>query len=95
MELVWSHNEERQRGPLRYSFGMETRSEEKTRSTKNNVEENGRGWKTNSWVVVMGDCQSPGSGSWWMEGECQSPIMRIMAWRDIDIDIIYLKLNQK
>ena len=40
MELDWSHNEERQRGTLRYSFGMETRREEKTRS-KNSMEENG------------------------------------------------------
>ena len=29
MELDWSHNEERQRGTLRYSFGVETRREEK------------------------------------------------------------------
>ena len=41
MELDWSHNEERQKGTPRYSFGMETRREEKTTSTKNNMEENG------------------------------------------------------
>ena len=41
MELDWSHNEERQRGTLRYSFEMEIRREEKTRLTKNNMEENG------------------------------------------------------
>ena len=33
----------------------------------------------------MGDCPSPSSRSWWMEGECQS-LMCLMAWRDIDID---------
>ena len=37
----------------------------------------------------MGDCPSPSSRSWWMEGECQS-LMCLMAWRDIDIDILYL-----
>ena len=60
--------------------------EKKTRSTKNNMEENGWGWKANSSVAVMGDGQSPSSRSWWMEGGCQS-LMCLMAWRDIDIDM--------
>ena len=34
----------------------------------------------------MGDCESPSSRSWWMEGECQR-LMCLMTWRDIDIDI--------
>ena len=37
----------------------------------------------------MGDCPSPSSRSWWMEGECQS-LMCLMAWRDIDIDIFVI-----
>ena len=31
----------------------------------------------------MGDCPSPSSRSWWMEGECQS-LMCLMAWSDIE-----------
>jgi len=38
MEQDWSYNEERQRGTLRHSFGMEARREEKTESNKNNME---------------------------------------------------------
>ena len=41
MELDRAYNEEEQRGTLCYSIGVETRGEEETRSTKNNMEENG------------------------------------------------------
>ena len=39
--LDWTYNEERQRGALRHSSGMEARREKKAGSTQNNVEENG------------------------------------------------------
>ena len=41
MELDWTYNEERQRGTLRHSSGMEARREKKAWSTQNNMEENG------------------------------------------------------
>jgi len=41
MELDWTYNEERQRGTLRDSSGMETRREKKAGPTQNNMEENG------------------------------------------------------
>jgi len=40
MELDWAYEEE-QRGALCYSIGVEARGKEETRSTKNNMEENG------------------------------------------------------
>ena len=41
MELDRTYNEDEERGALRYSIGVEARGEEETRSTKNNIEENG------------------------------------------------------
>ena len=73
MELDRTYNEEEQRGALSYSIGVETRGEEETRSTKNNMEENGWRWKTSSWVVLhthdtdaMLDLQSELRGLMWL-----------------------------
>ena len=41
MELDWSYIEERQRGTLCHSVGVEGRREKNTGSTKNNMEEHG------------------------------------------------------
>ena len=85
MELDRTYNEEEQRGALSYSIGVEARGEEETRSTKNNMEENGWRWKTSSWVAIMDDCQSFSSKPRWMERECQS-LIYLMARRDVEID---------
>ena len=53
-----TYNEEEQRGAPRYSIGVEALGEEETRSTKNNMEENGLRQKTSSWVAIMDDGQS-------------------------------------
>jgi len=41
MELDWTYNEERQRGTLGHSFGLEAKREKKAGTTQNNMEENG------------------------------------------------------
>ena len=41
----------------------------------------------NSWVAVMGDCQSLSSRSWWMERQYQSLIC-LMGWRDITLTAV-------
>jgi len=41
MELDWSYNEERQRGTLCHSFGVEAIRRKKTGSTTNNMEKDG------------------------------------------------------
>ena len=86
MELDRAYIEEEQRGALCYSIGVEARGEE-TRSTKNNMEENGWRRKTSSWVAIMDDCQTFSSKPKWMERECQS-LMCLMARRDIERNII-------
>ena len=48
MELDRTYNEEEPRGALRYSIGVEVRGEEETRSTTNNMEENGWRRKTSN-----------------------------------------------
>ena len=57
--LDWTYNEERQRGTLRHSSGMEVRKEKKTGTGRPKTT-----WRRmvddeeNSWVAVMGECHN-------------------------------------
>ena len=71
MELVWTYNEEGQRGALFYRIRVEARGEDKIKTSQNNIEENSQGRKACSWVAVTSDCQSSSSKSKWMDARSE------------------------
>ena len=85
MELDWSHNEERQRGTLRYSFGMDNQKEGEDQVDQ---KQHGGEWlrmKDERQVAVMSDCHSP-SRKIVVDGR-RMPYVPYGMERHVDIDI--------